>query len=201
MGAQLTTFAVFNIGVIILGFVYHVDRVTTGDFGAAMRLVYIAIMPIGALGLVTASHYAHGYQSPSPAEFRRAARIFLAGCLILGICGSAVLIPYGYKILELMSGRPMEASRSTLHIIGIGYLFVALYSPFSTVLPYMNAGRSYLLANSIALGIGLALNLLLIPHWGHIGASIAWLASVGSLVLIGYGFYRVQLRQARWASG
>jgi O-antigen/teichoic acid export membrane protein len=65
----------------------------------------------------------------------------------------------------------------------------------------MNAGRSYLLANSIALGIGLALNLLLIPHWGHIGASIAWLASVGSLVLIGYGFYRVQLRQARWASG
>lgn len=76
-------------------------------------------------------------------------------------------------------GDSYTAGQSVVMVLGLSMLFATACGPVDVVLLMAGKSTLSLLNNLIALVINLALNLLLIPLWGILGAATAWAAALG----------------------
>ncbi len=96
--------------------------------------------------------------------------------LIMGIFISAILASQAKSLILLIYGQEFSKSILPLSIMSLTPIFMFLNTGTSYLLFSMDREKSYLATMSISLLVVLILNLILIPLFGYIGASITTLA-------------------------
>ncbi|MEM1268771.1 MAG: oligosaccharide flippase family protein [Bacteroidota bacterium] len=118
-------------------------------------------------------------ESPeAPAFFRRAFRHYVAGGGLM-VLGLAV---FAKDVLTIVSGQQAYIEAYTLVLpYALGFYFYGLYYLWMT--PLYAAGRSTLITGLVlgAATLNIALNLILLPVFGVMGAAVATVASYGGL--------------------
>jgi len=107
-------------------------------------------------------------------------------CLGLPIAVGTTLL--SDKIILLLYGEPFLNSIIALQILIWATLFMFLNYPLGTVLVSINRERLSLFNGSMCVIINITLNLLLIPKFSYVGASIATVVTEATLFLLGYYF-------------
>ena len=195
--AQFVQMGYYSSGVLLLGL--FASRDVVGEYGAANRLMQLAVLPMVAMTLTAAPMYTQGFHDSTPEKFRRIERMYRSGLLVIGLLGAVGLALLGPAFLDLMAGRPMPVAGQTMFLWGVCYLLVSLHSPYTIILPYLGGGPSYLWVNALALVVAVGAGLVLIPRWGHMGAAVAATLGVVSLLASGFRAYRRQVKLASWA--
>lgn len=116
----------------------------------------------------------------------KAAHVRRVGTLVvLGIA-----LAYGQVALFGREGVHLIAGQDSFHVaarvvpwIAFAYVFYALYALAQAALMKMFATGTLALINGLALGLNVALNLVLIPRYGYLGAAAATALSFAALAL------------------
>jgi O-antigen/teichoic acid export membrane protein len=107
--------------------------------------------------------------------------------LSLGLPISLGLLVVADKIVTVFYGQEYVNAIIVLRIIAFALLFVFMNYLFGVILGAMNKQHLHFLATVIGVVVNIALNLALIPAFGHVGASIASTATQGALFCV-YGY-------------
>ena len=117
-----------------------------------------------------------------PAERQRLVRRVTTWLVVAIAAVSLGLICGGRQAVDLIAGKPeLTRAREVVPWVAVGYVFWALYN--SAQMPLLLAKRTLPLVgiNALALAFSIAVNLLLIPMWGIVGAAVATLATFAFL--------------------
>ncbi|MGP8321446.1 MAG: flippase [Methanosarcinaceae archaeon] len=107
-------------------------------------------------------------------------------CLGLPIAVGTTLL--SDKIILLLYGEPFLNSIIAIQILVWATLFRFLNYPLGTVLVSINKERLSLFTGSVCVFMNITLNLLLIPKFSYVGASIATVVTEATLFLLSYYF-------------
>lgn len=145
-----------------------------GIYGAAYSLAYMVIQimvnPIYAMYPNLASErYNVGDKGSVQRLFERTAGAIL---IIVApvISGSAVL---GADLLHLLTPKSFAGAAPVLPIVTAGYLCFMLAAYYETTFGLILKPKLSTIPIAIAFGVNIALNFLLIPPYGYIGAAVA----------------------------
>ena len=207
--SQLAVMLYMRSGAIILRELH--GEASLGVYSAATRLVEawyfvpMSVVPTVFPAIIRAK------LEDEPAFLRGLQRLFD----LMAIFGYAVAIPatlLAKPIVRLLYGETYSGSAAVLAIYAWCVLFTALGVARSPYLMAMNWTRHYLATTLVGGLVNLALNALLIPTWGRLGAAVAALvasatAAVGACLLwprlwpVGAMLLRSLLAPIRWAGG
>jgi len=167
----------FRIDTVMLRFLK--GDLMTGWYGGAYRfveaVVFVPEMMAAALLPVLARRFVRG--EPTAGVFARSFRLFFT--LALPFALGATFLPRVTRLL----GAGFEGSEEVLPLLGWTLFFLFLNFLMVTALNAAERQRWV----TVALGAGavanVALNLLLVPRWGHMGAGAATLISTALVFL------------------
>lgn len=135
------------------------------------------------LGLQTLNEFSMPYfaalhENSDRAGIERLARRVAQASLFLGFCAIVFILLVGEPLISLAFGEEFSGAFPILLVLAVGYLLNAFLGPANTLL--IIAQKERLVAAIVALGSAsnLALNLLLIPIYGAIGAAVSTSISV-----------------------
>ncbi len=162
-----------NLDIVILGYLVTEDRL--GLYVAATRVLAVAVILPGLLHSVFYPALAEAMsddarRSRLAEDLSRVLAFF--GCVIAG--AGVILAPV---VIPLLFGGAYDGSAGAMRILLVHAAFVFLTSAYGTALLAWNGDKPYTILLSIGAVLNVALNFLLIPHFGIEGAAMATLAS------------------------
>lgn len=108
----------------------------------------------------------------------------LAYFAIGGVFSATAVATCGPSVVSIVAGPHFEAANTPLRYLGLGLVFIFLSSGLSSVCVARGFGNKIFVMSVVSLVLNVALNLVLIPLLGIVGAALATLAcEVISLVL------------------
>jgi O-antigen/teichoic acid export membrane protein len=170
----------FQVGVqwldiLLLGWL--ATEADVGVYAAVSRLVFVGLLGVVAVAQVVAPRMAALLSRNDTAE---AQRLYQAATLWLMVAACPVYLFMAVypELFVSVFGNDFTGGASVLSVLSIAMLANVATGPILVIL--VMGGRSGLgmLDSAVALGVNIALNLLLIPHWGMMGAALAWTASI-----------------------
>jgi O-antigen/teichoic acid export membrane protein len=172
----------FKVDVPILYFIR--GDVETGWYGAAYKpFEALLFVPLTMLNVVFP--VLSVYHREAPERLRRAVEMFYKGLLLLGFpisVGTFLLAP-GLTRLLLPSVPQAEPA---LRILALGIVFMFVNNAFIAALNAIDKQAIFTWAALASLGVNLALNVVLIPFFGYLGASWATVLTEVALTVIGW---------------
>lgn len=164
-----------NLSMLVLGSLgeaesaglYKASEAVSALVSFGLVVVNMVIMPR------IARHHAREERDQLQALVTRGARLISVAAL----CGMLAVILGGKFFLELLFGTAYTAAYTALLILAVGQFANALFGPVSIVLNMIGYERLTLIGVSVAAVLNIALNLLLVPPLGMIGAAIATAAA------------------------
>jgi O-antigen/teichoic acid export membrane protein len=159
-----------QLQIIMLGGLAHAKD--AGLYAAAWRLASLMSFGLSALSAVSGPMIASAYHRGEIRELGRLASLSARIALAFAVPAAIVLVLAGPTLLSLF-GRDFVAAYPVLLVLIVG----ALANAFTGVVAYLLTltGREVvalaIFAGALALSAGL--NVLLIPHWGAVGAALA----------------------------
>lgn len=160
-----------NLDVIMLGAL--TDPATAGIYKIAASTALLTTTAMVALNQVlmprVAASYRRGDLAAMQSVIRRIARLSLA----LAALAAVILFVAGPWILEVAFGPEHRAGATVLMILAAAQLGNASFGPVLTVLNMTGHERDSLIGVLIAVAVNVALNAILIPLYGGVGAAIA----------------------------
>jgi O-antigen/teichoic acid export membrane protein len=183
LSTYLLVVALGMADVLLLGYLSP-SAAETGVYALALRLSFLMLMPVQALGAVTAAGIAGQHAKKDYAELaatlRRTGRIVRAATIPLwaGLC---VLSPWIMQFFGdgFVMGWPIVV------VLASNQLFNALCGPTDVLLQMTGQERIYRNLLALALVINIVANIILIPPFGMWGAAIAHSLTMFSWNLIG----------------
>jgi O-antigen/teichoic acid export membrane protein len=171
LSTYLLALALGMADVLLLGYLTP-SAADTGVYALALRLSFLVLMPLHALGAVTAAGiaglHAQGDHSELAATLRKTGRIVRAATLPLWL-GLCVLSPW---IMEFF-GQGFVKGWPIVVILATNQFFNALCGPTEVLLQMTGKERIYRNLLAFALLVTIATNYVLIPMYGIWGAAIA----------------------------
>jgi O-antigen/teichoic acid export membrane protein len=159
-----------QLQIIMLGGLAHARD--AGLYAAAWRLASLMSFGLAALSTVSGPMIASAYHRGEFGELGRLASLSARIALAFAIPAGLVLCLAGSTLLSLF-GRDFVAAYPLLLVLIVG----ALANAFTGVVAYLLTltGREVAALGIFAgaLTLSAALNVLLIPHWGAVGAAVA----------------------------
>ena len=176
-----------NMDTAMLGFLSNDTQ--NGYFGASVKIKQMLIACISALGTVLLPRLANYFGNGRTKEFYELLRkdssfIMVAGFYVVVFC-----IFDADEIIRFLSGDTYEPAVPAMRVIMLAVFFSALYTMLSNnVLVPQGKERIPTLATVIGLASLTALEIVLIPPLGAVGAAIGTTVgeAVGALVLCFY---------------
>lgn len=158
-------------------------------FQAPQRIIApLLIVPNSILfaAVPTLSRLAHS--SDTQARLQYAYRKMLKYLIIISIPISVYGTIDALRIVSLLFGEQFTASKISFQLLVWAILPIFLNSLLSFLLTSMKKQRAIMISNIICLMSTLISGLLLIPHYGHIGASLAFLISSFIFLMVGFHY-------------
>lgn len=181
-----------NIDIILVGLL--VAPVSAGIYFNAFRTAGLLTLFMFAITLVVAPMVAHHYHA---GEMRKAQAI-TALCAWAGFLFSLVVflgfVAFGPQILGLF-GNDQAQGFPILIILGIGLLFDAATGPSRIVMMMTGHERDYVRIFGTIMVCGIALQVIVIPLFGLLGAALVNMGSrvLAQLAIAAWSRYRIGL--------
>jgi O-antigen/teichoic acid export membrane protein len=163
------------VGTLVLGAMEGQGEV--GSFNVATRLVMLAVFVMAPINAAFTPHMAHLFHTGQTAEAARAYGSATRWILTLSMPAFIVLIVFPRQLLGYF-GESYSTAAAVTVILALGQLVSAASGPCGTVLNMSGRVRLTMIDNVAALALNLALNVVLIPTYGIVGAAVAWSASL-----------------------
>ena len=161
----------YNVDVTVLGLTQPSEVV--GAYGAAYRLVMVALTAAVALISVYAPRFARRYEAGSLADFKGEHRAYAAALLVIGAAVAAVLFFAAEPLCLLLFGFSFQAAPEALRWLSVSMFFVFALTVFNGPLPYVGATRGYLMTHAAGAVLNVVLNLWWTPQFGIAGAGLS----------------------------
>ena len=153
------------------------DEGQVGVYNVATRLVTLAVFVLPPITATFGPHMAHLHHSEDHAGAARAYGSATRWALLLSMPAFVVLLVFPRQLLAVFGGGFTEGAAVTV-ILACGQLVGAAAGPCGVVLNMSGRVALSLLDNALVLVANIGLNVLLIPHWGIVGAAVAWSVSI-----------------------
>lgn len=160
-----------NVNVVLLGFFAPPDQV--GLFKIALSASALALIGLTAINTVLAPEFVRLHALGNYALLQRKAAQSAIVALAFAAPFAMLFLVLGKPIIELLYGAAYVDAYLALTILLVGALGNAFFGSCTTLLSLAGHERVALKVMSVALAIGVAINLLLTPLFGQIGAAIA----------------------------
>lgn len=156
-------------------------EVATGLYSVAYKLVTTPLFVAFLIGLAV-----YPALSRSAEDRERRDALFLGSLrwtAVLGAAGAVLLATTGDRFLVTIFGPQFEAAGAIARWMAALFLAEFVAVPYWRFLYAVDRERQVLALRAAALALNVALNLVLIPRWGPLGAVWASIASEGGLVV------------------
>jgi O-antigen/teichoic acid export membrane protein len=172
-----------QLDTVMLGFMSSAKNV--GYYSSALKLTKILLGLVTSLGVVLLprlSYYiANGFRNEFDNLLKKSLNIVLLLCVPI----VAALMMLNHEIILLFAGNQYLPATPCVVITAPIILFIGLTNIFGIQILYP-LGKDNLVTLSVSIGavLSVVFNLILIPHFEHIGAAVATLISESSVFLI-----------------
>jgi O-antigen/teichoic acid export membrane protein len=163
------------VGTLQLGAMRGQDDV--GTFNVATRLVMLAVFVMAPINAAFTPHLAHLVHTGRREDAARAYGSAARWILTLSVPSFIVLVAFGEQLLGYF-GPGFRSAAGVTAILALGQLVSAAAGPCGSVLNMSGHVKLNMVDNIAVLALNIALNFLLIPRHGVIGAAIAWSVSL-----------------------
>jgi O-antigen/teichoic acid export membrane protein len=167
-----------------------------GLYGPAAGVIEKCLLPAVAIGTVAAPHFAAASDPARRAGLRSLLERTVRAVTVLYVPAAVGLSLLAPDVVRAVFGSKYEAAGPILRAYAAALLVLAHASLLGTILDYLGLGRARALAFALAAAIDLALNSILLPRFGAIGAIASIAATFTPLV----AFYLVALSRRLGAS-
>jgi O-antigen/teichoic acid export membrane protein len=159
---------------------YLLDPAQVGLYAVAVNLTNLLLRVPDALGTVLFPRLAGAAEERAHAATAEVCRLTV-GLVVLGAAGFLVAGPVAIPVLF---GARFAGAIAPLLVLLPGVVMMSLYLILSRNFTSRNRQQVNIVAAALALGINVASNLWLIPHWGIVGAAISSCLSYGVAALV-----------------
>ncbi|OGS01918.1 MAG: hypothetical protein A2V88_13680 [Elusimicrobia bacterium RBG_16_66_12] len=189
--STLIVMITMRLDVWLMG--YFTDQAQIGLYSIATRAALPLVFLLG--GLNTAL-WPRASSLTSLAEFRNLVRKTLKASVVVAMMGGvyAIIVPF---VVTLLFGSQYHASGGLARIIVFGYCVACLANPIGVVGYSIGLARVYWIVNLFQMALVVAMLVLLLPHYGALGAAWAFLINTLSGGLI--NGMLVWRRSRRWS--
>ncbi len=170
-----------RVDVVMLGPLSTLEA--TGLYGACVRLSYVLTFPQVALSMVLSPVFSSAYASGNQAELRQAVRqaTRLSLVTLVPLALPFVLVPE--SVLKIVYGDSYAGGGDVLTLVIVSQFFASLSIPLSSLLMMTGREKPYGVLIAGVLALNVALNLLLIPPYGALGAAASSAVGMGFLLV------------------
>lgn len=149
-----------------------------GLYGVALPTAQLLLLPLNALAFLfmptLSALHARGDVPEARRTFRHVTRWVFLATFPLWVLVVALADP----LVSALFGEAYAPAAPALRILATGFLVAAVVGPTGNVLVALGRPKANLAFAATAAGLNVALNLALIPRWGHVGAAAATAVSV-----------------------
>lgn len=174
-GATLATTGLVWADTLILGYLASAQDV--GIYTIATRLVTLAIFVLNPINSAFVPHVAHLYHLGDSLGVSTVYGAANRWIIRLSVPAFIMLLAFPRDLLGIF-GHGYGAAAAVTVVLAIGQLANAAAGPCGSVLNMTGRVKLSLFDNIGALVVNVALNLVLIPRYGVIGAALAWTISL-----------------------
>ena len=165
------------IGTLLIGALDEGGQREVGVFNVSTRLVMLAVFVMAPINAAFTPHMAHLFHTGQTEGAARAYGSATRWILALSMPAFIVLVVFPEELLEYF-GKSYATAATVTVLLALGQFVSAAAGPCGTVLNMSGRVRLNMIDNVGALVVNVALNLLLIPDYGIVGAAIAWSAAL-----------------------
>lgn len=173
--AWLATTGLVWADTLILGALRSSAEV--GVYTVATRIVVLATFAMPAVTQAFAPRITDLYQRGRHAELRHAYYVVTGWNLVLSLPAFALLLAFPAELLSLFGPEYSSAVTVTMVLVAGQIVHVAT-GPGGMMLTMSGRPGWNLADNGVTLALNIALNLVLIPPYGILGAAVAWTVSL-----------------------
>lgn len=160
-----------NIDVFVLGYFQSASEV--GTYTAVYPLTKLLKMGLITFGFLFMPLISELHADGRDAEARRTYQIVSKWVLFVTLPLFLVFITYPEIVIRYTFGEEYLAGATALAILSIGFFANAVAGPSGDTLVAIGSTRLIMVYNTIAAGVNVALNLLLVPRYSLVGAAVA----------------------------
>jgi O-antigen/teichoic acid export membrane protein len=153
-----------------------------GSYTIATRLVTLAVFVMAPINAAFAPHMAHLWHVEDRAGVARVFGTANRWIMWLSMPAFILLLIFPHDLLQFF-GRGFAAAASVTAILAVGQMMSAAAGPCGSMLNMSGRVALSMADNLTVLFANVALNLLLIPRYGIVGAACAWSFSIVSVNL------------------
>lgn len=158
--------------VDILMLKFFVPAADVGVYGIAVRVAALVPFGLDAVSMIAAPMVSELWSAKKKEELRRVVHLAVSWSALISF-GIFAIVALAGKHLLGMFGPEFPGGYIPLVILGAGQLFNALTGPSGLLLTMTGRERQLAGLLSLALLLNAALNWMLIPVWGVVGAAAA----------------------------
>lgn len=180
-----------NVDTVLLG-----ALTTTGDVGVynvAYPLASLLVVVLSAFGFVFMPAISGLHADGDDSGLRRTYHVVSKWILVATLPAFLAFVTYPGVVIRTTFGGEYVAGAATLAVLSVGFLTHAVAGPSGNTLVATGHPKSVMYANVSVVVVNVALNLLLIPRLGILGAALA--TTVGYVLM--NGLYLAQLYRLR----
>lgn len=168
--AQNAAFIVLNLSpFLLLGALSTSSEI--GLFGVSQRLVAVVILALTTISQLAMRDFSRAYGDSDFVGLARTLTTNMRLTFMTAIVLALPLVLFAPLWLSIF-GKPFAAASSTLALLSIAICAQCLGMPFQAALLTTNNERLARNVTFFCALIGIALNVLLIPRWGAVGAAL-----------------------------
>ena len=180
-----------NIDILLLGVLRNVEEV--GLYRVVVQVSIFVTFGLSVVDMVMAPEFARLSGTGKFKELERVARLSAAATLALAAPVVVIFVLFGEELLSLAFGSSYGAGSAALAILALGQLVNALTGSVGLLLNMSGNERDTLRAGAAAVLVNVAMNLVLIPPFGLVGAAIATSLSLALWNVILWRYVRLRL--------
>lgn len=179
-GTTIASTGLIWAGTLFLG--HLADTAAVGEYTVATRLVNLAVFVMAPISATFAPQFAHLHHRMETDQLALAYATSTSWIMRLSLPAFVVLLVFPKELLGLFGADYVDAVAVTI-LLASGQLLTAASGPCGMLLNMCGKVRLNLINNLAVLALNIALNLLLIPPYGIVGAAIAWSGALAAVAV------------------
>lgn len=190
-----------QLNTVLLGFLKGI--VAVGYFTAATKIMFMAMNAFNSLGAVMMPHASNLIAENKLDEFKNIVQKAYDFVIAISIPLTIGLIFTSKSAILLLSGENFNPAILSSQIVAINIISVGISGVLGIQILYpMNKINIVIICTAIGAIINVIINILIVPYYGHIGTSIAYVIAemsvTISMLLIGKKYIPIKMLKCQY---
>ncbi|SFT00793.1 flippase [Halostagnicola kamekurae] len=185
-----------RIDTVLVG--YFLTPVAVSYYVLAKQISEFVLVPAGSLGFSISPTYGEQKANDSLEEAARIYEATLRSVLILYVPAAIGIVLVAGPAVDLVFGTAYAGATPVLQVFGVYVVFQAITSVTTNGLDYLGRARDRAIAKLVTSLGNVALNVVLIPIYGVVGAAYATVITFGIYTLINVYVMHLELSLDGW---